>query len=93
MEEGRSCPYCGGALRRGRLSAGGRRIFWTRRAMKLTSVARMGDIPLSPDYWHGNVEEAYLCAQCKKVIVDVQTPIRLVTVEPNGDIQDYHGEG
>ena len=60
--------------------------------MKLTSMARMGDIPMSPDYWHGNVENAYLCAGCRKVIVDVQTPIKLVTVEPNGNIRDYRGD-
>lgn len=92
MEESRNCPYCGKEMRKGKLSAGGRRIFWTRRAMKLTSMARMGDIPMAPDYWHGNVENAYLCAGCKKVIVDVQTPIKLVTVEPNGDIRDYQDD-
>ena len=92
MEESRNCPYCGKEMRKGKLSAGGLLIFWTRRNMKLTSMARMGDIPMAPDYWHGTVENAYLCAYCKKVIVDVQTPIKLVTVEPNGDIHDYTGD-
>ena len=72
MEESRSCPYCGKEMRKGKLSAGGRRIFWTRRAMKLTSMARMGDIPMSPDYWHGNVENAFLCPRCKKVIASFE---------------------
>ena len=86
MEESRNCPYCGKEMRKGKLSAGGRR------AMKLTSMARMGDIPLSPDYWHGNVENAFLCPRCKKVIVDVQTPIKMVTVEPDGQIRDYQDD-
>ena len=33
MEESRNCPYCGKEMRKGKLSAGGRRLFWTRRAM------------------------------------------------------------
>ena len=60
--------------------------------MKLTSMARMGDIPMAPDYWHGNVENAFLCPRCKKVIVDVQTPIKMVTVEPDGQIRDYQDD-
>ena len=51
-----------------------------------------GGHPLSPDYWHGNVENAFLCPRCKKVIVDVQTPIKMVTVEPDGDIRDYQDD-
>lgn len=82
------CPYCGSEMQKGNLTAGGRRIFWSKRQMRLTSFAKMGDIPLAPDYWHGAVENAYVCLDCKRVIVDIQTNVKKVRIEPNGNMVD-----
>ncbi|MBU5677685.1 hypothetical protein KQI88_14790 [Alkaliphilus sp. MSJ-5] len=65
------CPYCRDEMDKGVIQSA-REIFWSINEKKVFFIADVsnGDVSIAPFGWNGSKAEAYLCNNCKKVIID-----------------------
>ncbi len=63
------CPCCGDEMEKGYLQAG-QILLWARKKHKISLLPRDGDVLIDKNYWSGVSPEAYICKQCKKLVVD-----------------------
>lgn len=64
-----NCPCCNTEMERGFLQ-GGRMLLWAKRRHKLSLLPRDEDVVLGENYFAAVTLKAYICKQCKKVLVD-----------------------
>lgn len=65
-----NCPNCGKQMEYGHLAAGGYRILWTRKEVKMSGWPGGDDILLQNLNFGKNKTRAWLCRQCRKILVD-----------------------
>lgn len=63
------CPCCDQEMESGYLQTG-TRIAWTKKIHKVSLRPRKGEIMLENNVFKGVNFQAYICKQCKKVLLD-----------------------
>ena len=63
------CPICGNEMEKGYLQAG-QRMSWVKKKHKVSLLPKEGEISLGNNVLGGLVFEAYICKDCKKVLLD-----------------------
>ena len=66
------CPYCGIEMKKGVIQSA-REIYWSNKKGNLffMPLEYNGDVKVAPFGWNGSSTEAYICNNCKKLIVNL----------------------
>ena len=68
-----NCPYCGKPMQSGYIQSG-QRIMWSPEKKEgFHLVDRETDFIISKGFWNGCHAESWYCADCKKLITEVDT--------------------
>lgn len=64
-----NCPFCGKEMERGFLQTGNK-IIWAKKQHSVSLVAKEGEVALGNAIFGGIALDAFICKDCKKVVVD-----------------------
>ena len=67
-----NCPYCESEMEQGFIQ-GARGVIWSKHKKRLSLLAVDDDIDVTSGFWFGGHADAYLCRNCKKILIDYNT--------------------